>query len=181
MHSYSFIDKYRDLTPPWGPVGYLVYKRTYSRLVDGVKEEWWQTVSRCVRAIDDLGVFTQEEIEKLYDHVFNLRCSFGGRSLWQLGTETVNRFGGDSLINCWNVAVSDPVNAFCFAFDELMLGGGVGYNIQPNYVYELPSINHSPTITRVDNADCDFIVPDNREGWVKLLSKVLKCFYYNAS
>ena len=180
MHDYSFIDKYRDLTPPWGPVGYLVYKRTYSReTINGGREEWWQTVSRCVKAIDKLGVFEQQEVEELYDHVFNLRSCFGGRSLWQLGTPTVDRFGGDSLINCWNVAITDPVRAFCFAFDELMLGGGVGYNVQPKYVYELPSINHCPTITRVDSDDCDFIVPDNREGWVKLLSKVLKCFYYS--
>ncbi len=179
MNNYSFIDKYRNLPVPWGPAGYLVYKRTYSRSMDTGKEEWWQTVSRCVRAIDVLGVFTQNEIEELYDHVFNLRACFGGRSLWQLGTPTVDRFGGDSLINCWNVAITDPVNAFCFAFDELMLGGGVGYNIQPTYVYELPSINHSPQITRVDTDDCDFIVPDNREGWVKLLSKVLKSFYYS--
>jgi hypothetical protein len=173
------MDKYRNSVVPWGPVGYVVYKRTYARLIenDG-REEWWQTVKRCVKAIDEIGSFTQDEIEELYDHVFNLRACFSGRALWQLGTSTVERFGGDSLINCWAVAVNNPVTSFCFAFDELMLGGGVGFNIQPQYVYELPPIKFNPRINRVDTFDCGFIVPDNREGWVKLLGKVLKRFFY---
>ena len=179
--SKEFICQYKDKTPPWGPVGYITYKRTYSRRVEGGNrtEEWFETVERCVNGIFNLkGRFTREEAEKLYDHVFNLRCSFSGRALWQLGTPTIKKLGADSLQNCWCVKVNDPIKPFCFTFNELMLGGGVGFNILPEYVYELPEVQHYVTITRIDDNDVDFIVPDNREGWVQLLSKILKAFFY---
>jgi hypothetical protein len=34
-------------------------------------------------------------------------------------------------------------------------------------------------IQRVDSDDADFIIPDTREGWVKLLGKVLKAHFYS--
>ena len=180
--SKEFVENYKDKSPPWGPVGYITYKRTYSRYIEEENrtEEWFETIERCVNGILSIGgKFTKEEAEKLYDHVFNLRCSFSGRALWQLGTKTVDRIGGDSLQNCWCVKVNNPIKPFCFTFNELMLGGGVGFNILPEYVYELPEVKYCVNIERLDSNDVDFIVPDNREGWVQLLSKTLKAFYFN--
>lgn len=77
--------------------------------------------------------------------------------------------------NCWHVACRD-MESFCFTFDELMLGGGVGYNIQAEHVYELPRVQSKPKIQHVDSSDCDFIVPDNREGWVEALRLMLKAY-----
>ncbi len=40
----EFINSYRNQTPPWGfnGLGYVVYRRTYSRLkADGKNEEWF--------------------------------------------------------------------------------------------------------------------------------------------
>ena len=54
----------------------------------------------------------------------------------------------------------------------------VGYNIQREYVYQLPKLKGEIEIKRTDSADADFIVPDTREGWVKLLGKVLKAHFY---
>ncbi|HPC26741.1 MAG TPA: hypothetical protein PK410_04360, partial [Paludibacteraceae bacterium] len=34
-------------------------------------------------------------------------------------------------------------------------------------------------IERKDTNDADFVVPDSREGWVKLLGKVLKAHFYS--
>lgn len=176
----SFIANYRDSQVPWGPVGYVTYKRTYARMTpEGITEEWWQTVQRCCNGLLDIdGAFTQAEIQRLYHYVFNLKCNFSGRALWQLGTENVKRLGGDSLQNCWAVAVNDPIDPFTFTFNELMLGGGVGFNITPEYVYEMPIVKHSVSVERVESFDCDFIVPDNREGWVQLLECILKAFYF---
>ena len=176
--SESFVQGYKDKIVPWGDVGYVTYKRTYARLKGhGQTEEWWETIERCCNGIFEIGgIFTQEEIQTLYDHVFHLRCSFSGRALWQLGTDTVRDIGADSLQNCWHVACND-LEAFPFTMDELMLGGGVGFNVQPEYVYELPIVKYNPPITRVDEHDVDYIVPDNREGWVELLRRVLKCFF----
>ena len=177
----DFVKKYRTKIPLWGSVGYVSYKRTYARRVEGENrtEEWWETVRRCCNGIVSVGgKFTKEEIELLYDKVFNFKCCFSGRALWQLGTETVKKLGGDSLINCWAVAIDDPVEPFCFAFNELMLGGGMGFNIQAEHVYSIPKVKHDVNIVRKDEKDVDFIVPDNREGWTELLRRVLKAFFF---
>ncbi len=176
--SDEFVKQYRAAIPPWGPLGYIIYKRTYSRMTDeGVTEEWWQTVARCCQGILDIGgIFTKQEIEQLYDMLFQLKCNMSGRALWQLGTSTVQHVGADSLQACWHVAVNEPY-AFCFTFNELMLGGGVGFNITPEQVYELPTVKYGVAIKRCDDSDVDFIVPDNREGWVDLLSRVLNSFF----
>ena len=180
----SFVQEYKSKQVPWGPVGYVTYKRTYARRLpnEGHTEEWYQTVERCCNGILSLGgAFTQPEIETLYDYVFNLKCSFSGRALWQLGSDTVAKVGADSLQNCWHVAVDHPVDPFCFTFNQLMLGGGVGFNITKEHVYELPKIKYAPLITRLDERDVDFIVPDNREGWVELLRKILTAFFYTGN
>jgi len=190
MLKTDFVDQYRSKTPPWGPAGYVVYKRTYARMMsNGKSEEWFQTVERCVNGLMAIRpVMSEMEQMALYDYVFNLKCCFSGRELWQLGTPNIERFGGDSLQNCWAVNVNDPIHPFCFTFNELMLGGGVGFNITPESVFEIPRVKFRPDIKRIESFDCDFIVEDNREGWVKLLGKVLKsCFftgkrlYYNTS
>ena len=79
--------------------------------------------------------------------------------------------------NCWNVAINDPVEPFCFTFNELMLGGGVGYNIQQEQVFEIPKVKFDVQVIRRDEKDVDYIVPDNREGWVDLLRRVLTAFF----
>ena len=125
----EFLLSYVDKNPDWGfgGLGYIVYKRTYARtLPEGGTEEWWQTVARCVNGAQKIGAkYTPEEAQKLYDMVFNLKANFAGRMLWQLGTSTVDRFGANSLLNCWAVAMRKPED-FCFLFENLMLGGGVG-------------------------------------------------------
>lgn len=103
--SNEFLAKYIGKQPEWGfnGLGYVVYKRTYARIKpDGTSEEWHETVARCVRGAQKIGAnYSKEEAEKLYDHIFNLRCSFSGRGLWQLGTSTVDEIGMDSLLNCF--------------------------------------------------------------------------------
>ena len=177
--SESFLKSYADKSPPWGEVGYITYKRTYARLIPelGRTEEWNETCERVCNGLIEIGaLFTDKELESLYDHLFNLRGFVSGRALWQLGTDTVRKVGADSLQNCWHVVVNNP-EAFCFTFNQLMLGGGVGFNVLPEHVYELPRVKHDVNIRRIDTPDCDFVVPDNREGWVELLRKVLDAFF----
>ena len=107
-----------------------------------------------------------------------LRGSVAGRFLWQLGTSTVDKLGMSSLQNCAAVCVDEPIRPFTWAADMLMLGCGVGFNIQREYVYQLPKVspNFCPP-SRVDNSSADFIVPDTREGWVKLLEYTLRAAF----
>jgi len=178
--SNEFINSYKDQTVPWGfnGLGYVVYKRTYSRVKpDGTNEEWYETVARCINGAQKIGAqYTKEEAERLYDHIFNLRCNLAGRMLWQLGTPLVEKFGANSLLNCFYIAMNDP-KAFLFLFENLMLGAGVGFSVRREDVHELPRIKKGVSITHLATKDADFIVPDSRQGWIKLLSHVFDSFY----
>ena len=178
--SKTFINSYKNKKAPWGfnGLGYIVYKRTYARLKeDGNTEEWHETIGRCINGAQKIGAqYTKEEAERLFDHIFNLRCNFAGRMLWQLGTSATEKFGANSLLNCWFVTMNEP-KAFLFLFENLMLGGGVGYSIRREDIHELPKIKSNVKIEHVLSKDADFIVPDSREGWVGLLSKLLDAFY----
>lgn len=175
---------------PWSSTGYLVMKRTYARRLDesnpnSPTEEWEDIINRIIRGADEqLGVgFSEDEQGRLREHLSQLRGSVAGRFLWQLGTTTVEQLGLASLQNCAVVCVDEPVRPFTWAMDMLMLGCGVGFNIQREYVYKLPKVSEEfRAPTRNDASSADFIVPDTRGGWVKLLEYTLRsAFPYNGS
>ena len=170
---------------PWGPLGYVTYKRTYARRINpnnpnSRTEEYHETVERIVKACNkQLKVgFTPTENKRLEEILLGLKGTVAGRFLWQLGTKTIDKLGLLSLQNCAFTTVNEPIKPFTWAFDALMLGSGVGYNIQREYVYELPKVkNRVIRITRQDTNDADFIVPDSREGWVMLLDRTLRAHF----
>jgi ribonucleoside-triphosphate reductase len=170
-----------SIQTPWSSVGYLTYKRTYAReITPGVTEEFPQTIERVLDACQTqlhCG-FIGEELDRLREYFLKLKASVAGRFLWQLGTQTVDRFGLASLQNCAFTVVDSPVRPFCWAMDMLALGSGVGYNIQHRHIDKLPTVKEwfrAPT--RMDNGGADFIIPDSREGWVKFLGKTLKAAF----
>jgi ribonucleoside-triphosphate reductase (thioredoxin) len=170
-----------NLETPWSTVGYLTYARTYSRAMeDGKQEELVDTVERVIKACGtqlDVG-FTEDEEERLRRYMMQLKGIVAGRFLWQLGTTTVDKLGLFSLQNCSGCLVDSPIRPFTWTFDALMLGSGVGYNIQREYVYKLPPVDEKfQRPIRLDESDADFIVPDSREGWVKLLEYTLRAAF----
>lgn len=170
------VAKYADKTPPWGfgGLGEIVYLRTYSR--DG--EIWPETIQRCINGAIEIGAdLLQEEAESLFDHMFNLRCSLSGRSLWQLGTPLVQKFHGTSLNNCFFTNI-EKVEDFELLFDYLMLGGGVGFSVERSKIHDLPKVKTGVTIVHERTNDADIIVPDSREGWRRIIHSVLKSFFY---
>lgn len=172
-------------TTPWSSIGYITYKRTYARRLDeqninSPTEEFTDTVNRIVKAANDqLGVgFTDAENERLRKYLLELKGTVAGRFLWQLGTDTVNKLGLASLQNCAFTVIDKPVEPFTWAMDLLMLGAGVGFNIQKENVEKIPPVNLDfKCPIRSDANDADFIVPDSREGWVALLGKTLKAAF----
>jgi hypothetical protein len=79
------------------------------------------------------------------------------------------------------VKMNEP-KAFPFLFENLMLGGGVGFSVRREDVHELPRIKSGVEIIHDEREgkatnDADFIVPDSREGWVRLLEKTLDAFF----
>lgn len=175
-----------DVKTPWGEIGYITFKRTYARRIkeddpNSKTEEFSQVILRELEASDkQLKVgFTEEEKKRYYELRMQLKFSTAGRFMWQLGTKTVDKLGLPSLQNCAFVTVNEPIRPFTWTFEMLMLGSGVGYNIQKHNVYQLPKLKGKVKIERKDSKDADYIVPDTREGWVKLLGKVLKSHFYS--
>jgi len=176
-----------DVKTPWGEIGYITLKRTYCRKTDennpnSETEEFPDVVSRVIKASrTQLKVgFTEDEEQELARQLLGLKGSVAGRFWWQLGTKTVNKLGLPSLQNCAFTTVDEPIRPFTWAMDMLMLGCGVGFNIQREYVHQLPKLQRKKIkIVRQDDASADFIVPDTREGWTKLLGKVLKSYFYS--
>lgn len=173
----------KNYTTPWGPIGEFVFRRTYARRLgdeaDGPKESFEQVVERVILgAKTQLGIpYTAAEEEIVRETLLTLKGCVAGRFLWQLGTETVNRLGFMSLMNCAACIVDSPIRPFTWTFDALMLGSGVGFNIQLKHVYGLPPVKDIPKIVHKATKDADFIVPDSREGWVNLLHKILEAYF----
>ena len=164
---------------PWGEVGYATFKRTYARPIKDRTEEWEETVDRVIEACNkqlkcEFNEADQKDIKRM---MMQLKGTVAGRFLWQLGTKTVDRLGLPSLQNCAFTVVDEPVRPFTWAFEMLMLGSGVGFNIQREHVYQLPKIRRKVTVKHVEDAGADFIVPDSREGWTELLKRVLEASF----
>jgi len=147
-------------------------------------EEWHDTIVRVIDACkNQLKVgFTDDEEDRLYDYLYYLKGFVAGRFLWQLGTKTVDRLGLPSLQNCAFVKVDEAVDPFVWTFHMLMLGCGVGFNIQRHNVDKIPPIKpwfKAPTV--VDDGGADFIVPDSSELCTKFLVNVLKSAFFSDS
>ena len=173
---------FEEKDTPWSTVGYLTYKRTYSRRmeednINSPTEEWIDTVNRVIDGANtQLDCrFTEDEQHRLRYYMVKLKGTVAGRFLWQLGTPTIQRLGLPSLQNCAFVAIDAPVRPFTWAMDMLMLGSGVGFSIQRQHVSQLRPVKKKFVgPTRHDFADADFIIPDTREGWVSLLERTLE-------
>ena len=177
---------FKEIQPPFGEIGYITFKRTYARRLkeedpNSKTEEFWQVIQRELDSTDrQLKVgFTEFEKQRYAELRMNLKFSVAGRFMWQLGTKTVDKLGLPSLQNCAFTVVNEPIRPFTWCFEMLMLGSGVGFNIQKHNVYQLPKVKGKIKIERRDAKEADFIVPDTREGWVKLLGKVLKAHFYS--
>lgn len=180
------VKQLKDLKVPFGEIGYITFKRTYARRLkeddpNSETEEFWQVVQRELDASDKqlkVGFTEDEKMRYAYTRLM-LKWSVAGRFMWQLGTKTVDKLGLPSLQNCAFTVINEPIRPFTWAFEMLMLGSGVGFNIQRHNVYQLPKVKKKIKVERNDTNDADFIVPDTREGWVKLLGKVLKAHFYS--
>ncbi len=178
--------------PTWGPLGRDVFDRTYSRRrPDGDRETWEQTTERVVDgnvALVGPEFIEPGEVEALKAHLSDFSLLPGGRHLWVSGVE-----GRQFLFNChragWGNHLADH---FCFTFNELMKGGGVGANYSTDYLHELPPVSGEVEFRASclpDHPDLHefahrlgsppsrggavFEVPDTREGWVGALEALL--------
>lgn len=170
---------------PFDSLGLFTFLRTYARRHDEADpyssvESWSECLTRVVNACNtQLNVnFSYDEKQEFFNLLYNLKCSVAGRFLWQLGTRTVDKLGLMSLQNCAFTVIDGPVKPFVWIMNFLMLGAGCGYRILQSDIDKFPNVMNSK-IERMDTKDADFIVPDTRQGWLKLLGKVLKSHFYS--
>lgn len=98
--SETFLEPYKTKDVPWGPLGYVTFKRTYARKLSerepGAEgtEEWWQTCRRVIEGMFDtqkqhviqLGLEwkdykAQDTAKEAYDRLFDLKWTPPGRGL----------------------------------------------------------------------------------------------------
>ena len=180
--SSSFLDEYKGKQPNWGPVGYITFKRTYSRRKeDGTNEEFWETCKRVVegcynvqkRHCHRLGlvwdnVKSQRSAQEMFQRMWDFKWLPPGRGLWMMGTDYIDRVGGAALNNCGYVSTEgiavDLADPFCWMMDMLMLGVGVGFDAKGTGLVK---------ISQPKQGDDVFVVEDSREGWVSLLRRII--------
>ena len=124
--SDTFVEPYKIQEVPWGPLGYVTFKRTYSRRLNEFEpeargtEEWWQTCRRVIEGMFNMQkqhVFllglewndakAQRTAKDAYDRLFNLKWTPPGRGLWMMGTPFIWEKGGAALNNCAFVSTED--------------------------------------------------------------------------
>lgn len=182
----QFISEYEDRPPAWGPLGYLVFKRTYARpvLEEGRTEEWFETVRRVVEGTfsvqkthcHSLGIRFDESkamrsARKMYDMIFNFKFLPPGRGLWIMGTDHLFETGSAALNNCGFISTQNVIDDFAYPFsfimDMSMLGVGVGFDTRGAGTMDLVVPEYTEEV---------FIVEDSREGWVDLIRTILNSF-----
>lgn len=109
----------QTVTPHWGELGWVTYKRTYARWLPEQQrtEEWPETVKRVVegninldprlhddRADAQVVADLTHEAQRLFKLIYGLAATPSGRNLWISGTDYQQR-NGDALNNCWFIAV----------------------------------------------------------------------------
>jgi len=91
----GFLEQYKEKKPNWGPLGEVVYLRTYSRRKeDGTNEKWWETIRRVVEgsfSVQKEHCYTlklpwknakaQKSAQIMYDKMFNFKFLPSGRGL----------------------------------------------------------------------------------------------------
>jgi adenosylcobalamin-dependent ribonucleoside-triphosphate reductase len=182
--SDDFIEQYRDRKPDFGGngLGELVYRRTYSRpKPDGTTEAWWETVRRVVEGVYTIQAWwcnreglpwsprkAQRSAREMYERMFAFKFLPPGRGLWALGTDYIEKNGSMALFNCSYISTADIdehfAAPFTFLMDASMLGVGVGFDTKGAGKVTLAKPN---LLAQTE------VVEDSREGWVKLIERVL--------
>ena len=192
--SDSFIEPYKTAEVPWGPLGYVTFKRTYARRLSEFEpdatgtEEWWHTCRRVIEGMFDiqkehvvrLGLEwndqkAQRTAKDAFDRLFNLKWTPPGRGLWMMGTKFVKERTGAALFNCAFRSTSDVSTKggyiFAWIMDALMVGVGVGFDTKGA---------GSLTVKEPEYTNDTLVIDDSREGWVNSVHALLDGFLLGA-
>ena len=188
--SDNFIEKYKEETPSFGPLGEFVFLRTYSRIIEeeNRNEAWWETIRRVVEGCFNIqkehcaklrlpwkNTKAQNSAQIMYEKMFSFKFLPAGRSLWMQGTKYVEERTPMGLFNCAAVTTEDidtrGTFPFVWTFDLLMLGVGVGFDVKgAGKITIKPPKNGEGSL--------EYTIPDSREGWTEALELLLDAFFF---
>jgi len=190
--SEPFVEPYKTTTVPWGPLGYVTFKRTYARRLSefsdgaGGTEEWWQTCRRVVEGMFNMqkqhvvtlglewnDAKAQKTAKEAYDRLFHLKWTPPGRGLWMMGTKFVEERTAAGLFNCAFRSTRDLSSKggylFAWMMDALMVGIGVGFDTEGAGTLTIQEPQYNNDI---------YIIDDSREGWVNSVHILLDGFFF---
>tara|TARA_R100000008_G_scaffold69653_1_gene47073 strand:- start:6097 stop:8070 length:1974 start_codon:yes stop_codon:yes gene_type:complete len=192
--SEVFIDQYRDEDVPWGPMGYITFKRTYARRLSefdpdvGGTEEWYQTCRRVIEGMFNIqkqhvarlglewnDAKAQRTAKEAYDRLFNLKWTPPGRGLWMMGTQFLQEKTGAGLFNCAFRSTKEISSKggylFAWMMDALMVGIGVGFDTKGA---------GTTKIKEPQWLEDSYKIPDSREGWVESVRIMLDGYFFGS-
>lgn len=157
-----------------------VFLRTYSRKTSQrEKESWAETVIRVIEGTMEAYLTHQKRNSLSVNHpwlasfaeamtwsFFNRQWSPPGRGLYAMGTDHTRKNGNAALNNCYACETKDLILATSWAMDQLMCGGGVGFDCSWEGVALQPDKGDTTT----------FVVPDTRQGWVAAVELLLRAY-----
>ncbi len=184
----DFLADYQGKQPEWGPIGYLIFKRTYANeLPEGGTEEYFDTCKRVVEGtyqiqkghVKRLGLpwnddKAQASAQEMFARMWVFKWLPPGRGLSKMGTEHMFKIGGACLNNCGffstkNIGNTDIDYAFAEPFawlmDMSMVGIGVGLDTRGAGQIRIIKPTPNPET---------FYVEDSREGWVDYIKQFLQ-------
>jgi hypothetical protein len=187
--SESFLEKYKDIRPNWGfnGLGEVVFLRTYSRIkADGKNEMWWEAVKRVIEGLYsiqkqhikdyNLGwnqTKAQKSAQEMYERIFTMKMIPNGRVIWNMNLPTVMEKGLiESLFNCAFISTKNlsenPGNVFANIMDFLMLGVGVGFDVQGTNTIIVKHRKEHINIWQIT---------DDREGWYQSVEMLVNSYF----
>ena len=192
--SDTFVEPYKNASVPWGPLGYVTFKRTYARRLNEFDpdatgtEEWWQTCRRVVEGMFNMQkqhVFSlglewndnkaQKTAKDAYDRLFNLKWTPPGRGLWMMGTKFIEERTAAGLFNCAFRSTRDISSKggylFAWMMDALMVGIGVGFDTEGAGTIVIKEPEYTNDVLVID---------DSREGWVNSVHTLLDGFFFGS-
>jgi adenosylcobalamin-dependent ribonucleoside-triphosphate reductase len=192
--SDTFIEQYKNREVPWGPLGYVTFKRTYARRLCEFDEnatgteEWYQTCRRVIEGMFEMqkqhfyklglewnDAKAQKTAKDAYERLFTLKWTPPGRGLWMMGTEFVNKRTAAGLFNCAFRSTKELNTKggylFSWMMDALMLGIGVGFDTLGAGTL---------TVQQPEFTNENYVIADSREGWVESVKVLLNGFFFGA-
>ncbi len=204
--SNQFIEKYPDAPDHMNQLSSFVYYRTYSRWLPekNRRETWKETCRRAVeynvglaqKHYEKTGIpydneSLQEEAQRLFENMFNLKQFLSGRTLWIGGTQSAEKHPLANF-NCSFLEIKDW-NDLGDLFYLLLVGTGVGFRCSKEMAANLPKLradvhmihseyNPLPANERLENTDVSILengyakmyIGDSKEGWVSALKWYFK-------